>query len=107
MSMDRACLVGALLVLPWGIAAQQTGSSVQLGVIQVPPCPPAADPEYGLVATKAIPIGGGPVYMASRQRSDLNALRGPKGEALRNVNRLCSMGSPQTGSRLIFIDNYM
>ena len=83
MTRNRSTLLVVLLVMTTGVAAQQPAAQVQLGILRVPPCPPASDPEYGRVATKAIPIGGGPGYMAARQRNYLNALRGPQGQVLR------------------------
>jgi len=56
---------------------------VPLGALPVPPCPSPVDPEYGLVKEKAVAIGGGPVYMAARQRRFIESLRGPAGEAVR------------------------
>jgi hypothetical protein len=84
-----------VLVLTTGIGAQQPAPQVQLGILRVPACQPATDPEYGRVAAKAIPIGGGPAYMAGRQRSYLNALRGPQGQVLRVRNGVGS--SPLAG----------
>src|SRR5262245_2491446 len=66
------------------------GPLVQLGAVRVPACAAAQDPEYGLVREKPILIGGGPLYMAARQRAYLNALRGPEGQAVRVGN---SVGS--------------
>lgn len=45
-------------------------------------CAQAADPEYGLTAQKAIRVGGGPMYMAARERRYLEALRGPDGQEI-------------------------
>jgi hypothetical protein len=77
-----------------GVAAQQPASQVQLGILRVPACQPASDPEYGRVATKAIPIGGGPGYMAARKRSYFNALRGPQGQVLRIASTVGSSMLP-------------
>jgi hypothetical protein len=82
MSRGLLFLFGALLVMTTSLAAQQPGPSVVLGAISVPACQTAGDPEYGLVANKAVAIGGGPMYMAARQRRYLNALRGPQGQTV-------------------------
>jgi hypothetical protein len=82
MSRGRLFLFSALLVISASLAAQQPGPPVMLGAIRVPACQTAGDPEYGLVANKAVAIGGGPMYMAARQRRYLSALRGPQGQAV-------------------------
>jgi hypothetical protein len=74
-------------------------------VIRVPPCQPASDPEYGLVQKKPIPIGGGPMYMAGRQRNYLNALRGPQGQVLRIGNTVGSAPVPGDPERAI-VDSF-
>jgi hypothetical protein len=89
-----------------GVAAQQPATQVPLGVLRVPACPPASDPEYGRVAAKAIAIGGGPAYMVGRQRSYLNALRGPQGQVLKIGNGVGSgrlAGDPEGA----IIDSYV
>jgi len=106
ISHAALCLLGVLAIVTTNLAAQQPEPLVQLGVLKVPPCPPAADPEYGLAAAKAIPIGGGPMYMAARQRRYLEALRGPKGQTVRVVSRVTTSvlhtGEPQP----TLIDSY-
>jgi hypothetical protein len=82
MSRGLLFLFGALLVIRPSLAAQQAEPSVALGAIRVPACQMAGDPEYGLVANKAVAIGGGPVFMAARQRRYLAALRGPQGQTV-------------------------
>ena len=83
-SARTLALSGVLLASP-ALGAQQPGDLVSFGGIRVPSCPAAADPEYGLVKEKAIPIGGGPLYMAARQQRYLSLLRGPQGEQVRVV----------------------
>jgi hypothetical protein len=78
MSRGLLFLFGALLVMSTNLAAQEPGPSVMLGAIRVPACQTSGDPEYGLAVNKAVAIGGGPMYMAARQRRYLNALRGPQ-----------------------------
>src|SRR5262249_52167946 len=82
MSRSLVLLFGTLFVVTKSLAAQQPAASVQLGAIRVPACQTAADPEYGLMASRAVAVGGGPIYMAARQRRYLNALRGPQGQML-------------------------
>jgi hypothetical protein len=105
MTRNGVNVVGVLLVMTGGLAAQQPASQVQLGVLRVPACQPASDPEYGRVATKAIAIGGGPAYMAARQRNYLNALRGPQGQVLRTGGGVGSSPLPGDPERAI-IDTY-
>src|SRR3954465_15877224 len=105
MTRSRSNVVGLLLVMTAGVAAQQPASQVQLGILRVPACQPATDPEYGRVAAKAIAVGGGPAYMAARQRRYLDALRGPLGQVLRVGNQVGSVplaGDPEQA----IIDSY-
>ena len=95
MACSRAIALGALLVSSAGLAARQAPAQVQLGVLRVPACQQATDPEYGRVATKAIAIGGGPGYMAARKRNYFNALRGPQGQVVRVATSVGS--SPLAG----------
>lgn len=106
MTRSRACLVGALLIFSTRLGAQQPGALVPLGAIRVPACPPAADPEYGLVAAKAVAIGGGPVYMTARQRNYLNALRGPNGQMLRIGDGIASQMLRPNGADMVIIDTF-
>ena len=101
MTRSRVSVVGVLLVMTGGVAAQQGASQVQLGILRVPACQPASDPEYGRVVTKAIAIGGGPGYMAARERNYLNALRGPQGQILRIGNGVGSSLLPGDPERAI------
>lgn len=105
MSRGLLFLFGALLVMTMSLAAQQPGPSVQLGVIRVPACQTAGDPEYGLVPNKAVAIGGGPMYIAARQRNYLNALRGPQGQMLTIDNTVGSSPLPGDPEHAI-IDSY-
>ena len=94
-------LVGIVPIMTAGMAAQQPAAQVPLGTLRVPACQPASDPEYGRVAAKAIAIGGGPGYMAARQRSYLNALRGPQGQVLRIGSGVGSSPLPGDPERAI------
>ena len=105
MSSRLVLLGGALFLTTVAAAAQQPANPVPLGVIRVPPCQPASDPEYGLVQKKPIPIGGGPMYMAGRQRNYLNALRGPQGQVLRIGNSVGSAPVPGDPERAI-VDSF-
>jgi hypothetical protein len=105
MSRGVLFLFGALLVRTTNLAAQQPGFPVQLGAITVPACQTDGDPEYGLVANKAVAIGGGPMYMAARQRNYLNALRGPQGQRLTIGSKVASSPLPGDPEHAI-IDSY-
>ena len=106
MTRSRSNVVGVLLVMTAGVAAQPPASQVQLGILRVPACQPASDPEYGRVETKAIPIGGGPGFMAARKRNYFNALRGPQGQVLRVANSVGSRVLPGDPERAI-IDSHV
>jgi hypothetical protein len=106
MNRNALCLLGSLFLITTALAAQQGGPTVQLGVVRVPSCPPASDPEYGLVQTKAIQIGGGPMYMSARQRNYLNALRGPQGQVLRIGDSIGSGMLNINGPDRVIIDSY-
>ena len=80
MSRGLLFLFGALLVVTTSLAAQQPEPSVVLGAIRVPACQTAGDPEYGLVLNKPVAIGGGPMYMAARQRRYADDDRGFTGQ---------------------------
>ena len=86
-------------------AAQPPVGQVPFGGLLVPACPPAADPEYGLVREKPILIGGGPMYMAARKARYFAALRGPDGQTLRVAP---TVGSALTkdGDEMVVIDNH-
>jgi hypothetical protein len=103
MSRGLLFLFGTLLVVSTNLAAQQPGPSVMLGAIRVPACQTAGDPEYGLAANKA--IGGGPMFMAARQRRYLNALRGPQGQTVTIGNEVSSLPLPGDPEHAI-IDSY-
>src|SRR6188474_68928 len=99
-------LIGVSAVMTAGVAAQQPAAQVPLGILRVPACQPASDPEYGRVAAKAIAIGGGPAYMVARQRNYLNALRGPQGQVLRIGNGVGSSPLPGDPERAI-VDSFV
>ena len=65
-------MIGTATVLLFTLATQPPASS----------CPVAEDPEFATTAARAVQIGGGPMYVAARERRYLDALRGPGGEAL-------------------------
>ncbi len=72
--------VGLMLVMASSMWAQQTApppSSPE------PLCTASADPAHGLSVVRAVPVGGGAMYAAARERRYLDALRGPKGEVVR------------------------
>jgi hypothetical protein len=105
MSRGLLFLFGALLVMSTNLAAQEPGPSVMLGAIRVPACQTSGDPEYGLAVNKAVAIGGGPMYMAARQRRYLNALRGPQGQTVAIGNEVGSSPIPDDPEHAI-IDSY-
>src|SRR5688572_2785991 len=46
-------------------------------------CPVAEDPAYGFTPERAVQVGGGAMFVASRERRYLEALRGPAAEPIR------------------------
>lgn len=60
----------------------------------VPLCRPSPDTSYGLTSDHPVQVGGGPMYGAARQRRYLEALRGPKGEALEYTRTGAVMRGP-------------
>jgi hypothetical protein len=46
-------------------------------------CPVSDDPDYGYTKEQPVQVGGGAMFVASRERRYLDALRGPAGEPLR------------------------
>lgn len=46
-------------------------------------CPVAEDPAYGFTPERAVQVGGGAMFVGSRERRYLEALRGPAGEPIR------------------------
>src|SRR5262249_34160618 len=110
-----ACRLAGLGLLFWAatLAGQQAatpptpppGALVPFGAVRVPACAGAKDPEYGLAREKPILIGGGPAYMAARQRNYLNALRGPDGQPVRVGNSVGSAPNFADPEKAI-IDSY-
>jgi len=48
-----------------------------------PLCAVSTDPAYGFSLTQPVQVGGGAMYAAARERRYLDALRGPRGDAVR------------------------
>lgn len=46
-------------------------------------CPVADDPAYAVTVERAVQVGGGAMFVASRERRYLDALRGPAGQPVR------------------------
>jgi hypothetical protein len=67
----RAALFATVVLSPAICFAQTT-----------PVCSISSDPEFGKTVEKAVPIGGGALVIAARQRRYLDALRGPQGQPL-------------------------
>jgi hypothetical protein len=88
----------AILVL---IAIQQVPPPPAQGA--PPPCAVSDDPSYGLTLQNPVPIGGGAMYVAARERRYLDALRGPQGQPIR-YKRLGSM--VQAPNNHTIIDHY-
>lgn len=72
--------VGLMLVMASSTWAHQTAPAPSS---PEPLCTVSTDPAYGLSVERAVPVGGGAMYAAARQRRYLDALRGPKGEVVR------------------------
>jgi hypothetical protein len=84
-------VIGCMSVVSSALAGQAPPGSASTG------CPMASDPEFGRVATKAVPVGGGAFYVVARERAYLDTLRGPGGEVLTYTRLGASQGTP--GSR--------
>ena len=69
-------LRGLLLVLL--LAGPSTAQTVDVPASQKPACEEAPDDQYGYVRTRAIQVGGSPMYGAARQRRYLDVLVGPE-----------------------------
>ena len=65
-----------------GAAAAQQSNAPPPGPAQQASCPVSADAEFGFKIEKAIRVGGGAAYVASRERAYMDALRGPDGQAI-------------------------
>ena len=77
-------LAALLVVVPFGLnpaAAQQSGPPAAAPAQQVS-CPVSADADFGFKIENAIRVGGGAMYVASRERAYLDGLRGPDGQAI-------------------------
>ena len=68
-----------------------------------PPCAVSDDPTYGLTLANPVPIGGGAMYVAARERRYLDALRGPEGQAIQYRRTGSMMQGENTGT---IIDHY-
>ncbi len=68
-----------------------------------PPCAVSDDPTYAFTRENPVPIGGGALYVAARERRYMDALRGPAGQAIR-YKRVGSL--PQSTSNSTILDLY-
>ncbi len=75
----------SVAVMGWGLAlcgpALARQASPRPG--PEPLCAVSTDPDYGFSLTQPVQVGGGAMYAAARERRYLDALRGPKGDAVR------------------------
>jgi hypothetical protein len=73
-----------LVIVPFAarVAAAQQSNTPTAAPAQQASCPVSADAEFGFKIEKAIRVGGGALYVASRERAYLDALRGPDGQAI-------------------------
>lgn len=60
------------------------------------PCPIAEADSFARTADAPVPIGGGPMYFAARQRRYLDLLRGPQGQRLQYRRRGSTKGPDET-----------
>src|SRR5688572_20395970 len=65
-------------------------------------CPVAEDPAYAFTPERAVQVGGGAMFVASRERRYLDALRGPAGEPIRYRR----MGSQPASDGQTILDAY-
>lgn len=80
-------------------------AAVDVAVAQPGPeplCQVSDDPDYAKAVSAPVQVGGGPLYGAARQKRYLEALRGPRGEAV-TFNRTGSTGDPNVA----LIDRYV
>jgi hypothetical protein len=63
--------------------ADQPGTGVETGGQASSQCAVADDAGYGYTPEQAVQVGGGAMFVASRERRYLDALRGPAGEPVR------------------------
>ena len=61
-----------------------------------PACPTATDDTFAITPDNPIPVGGGPMYFAARERRYLEALRGPQGQPLKYRRVGSSKGTGDT-----------
>lgn len=94
--MMRAAVGLGVLV---GVFAIVDGAVAQPG--PEPFCQVSDDPDYARRMNAPVQVGGGPVYGAARQKRYLEALRGPRGEAV-TFQRKGSVGDPNVA----LIDRY-
>jgi hypothetical protein len=105
---------GSLIVAPRPLRAQQSTTAPTANdeartadvaglTVATSRCAISANPTYGTTRENPIKLGGGPIYLASREMKYLSALRGPAGQGL-HFKRLGS--TPAAGDDTI-LDNYI
>lgn len=90
--------MGLLVVAPFSLcvlAAQQSGPPPAAPAQQAS-CPISADADFGFKTENAIRVGGGAMYVASRERAYMDGLRGPDGQTIQ-YRRLGSGLRPPNG----------
>ena len=73
-----------LVIAPFALslAAAQQSNTPPAAPAQQASCPVSADADFGFKMEKPIRVGGGAMYVASRERAYLDALRGPEGQPI-------------------------
>ena len=103
--MDRAisltCLATFALTGIAPVAQEPAPSAVASAVSQ---CDVSDDPDYAYSPKRAVQVGGGPMYLAARQRRFLDALRGPAGGPIKYKRQGQYPLSPPNS--LIILDAY-
>lgn len=104
MRFARAVGIAAATLLAAGASAAGQDPARADASSALSKCPVAEDAEYGYSTLKPVEIGGGPMYVAARERRYLDALRGPAGEPLQ-YKRLGSLSQNPPNS-MVILDRY-
>jgi len=107
MKLHRVILTILLLAaIPSMLLGQQPEPLVAFGGLRVPACSVSTDPEYGLIVSKPIQIGGSPINAAARMSRYIGAIRGPQGQPVQLGNRGSLMAPAGYWDEPTFIDAY-
>jgi len=101
--MGHLFAIFMLIVLPQAPPPAAQAAPTPSAQAAKPPCVVSDDETYGLTKENAVPIGGGPMYVAAREQRYLNALRGPAGQTLR-YKRAGSL--PKSAADMTILDLY-